>query len=112
MPIIQDFTLNQNEDGVLSIAMSPPMPIGGWSLQFTLTNRANGTSGLVQKYVSSGYNGMSGITVTNSGIGLFSVNLYAAETSGFNYGNYFYLVHRYDSGIMTNISEGFRLVCP
>lgn len=111
MPILQDFTLATTEDGTLSITMTPATPIGGWSIQFLMTNRANGVSGIILCSVASGYNGQSGITIVNSGTGQFNISLFGSQMSGFNYGNYFYLASRTDSGFHTNLSEGFRL-CP
>lgn len=112
MPILQDFTLGVNEDGTLSIPMVPATPIGGWTIQYNMMKYFGGVSGIATKYLSSGFNGASGITVTNSGQGIFNVSLFASDTSGLQFGSYAYTITRTDSGSHTNICEGWRLAVP
>ena len=111
MPVEVNFSLGRYENGVLTISMAPPTPIGAWSIQFTMWRRFGMpiTSGLVTKSVTSGYGaGQSGITIVNSGIGIFNVSLNPPEVSGLAAGNYSYRVERLDSGSATGISQGFR----
>ena len=112
MPVIADFNLVRYEDGTLTISLSPPTPIGGANIRFLVQHHFGGISGLIQKSVASGYNAVSGITVTNSGQGVFNVALRSVDTSGFEYGNYAYTTERLDSGSRTVISEGFMKLLP
>lgn len=109
MPVLVDFVLYTAEDGTLGVAMSPPTPVGGWTLQFTMTRRLGGTP-IITKSVASGFNGASGITVVNSGAGQFNVALHPADVSGVDPGAYWYQVQRLDSGFATCVSEGSRLM--
>jgi|ERR1700738_2969774 len=111
MPILIDYTLGKNEDGTLSISMVPQTNIGGWNILFTQTKRIGGTP-IITKSVASGFNGMSGITITNSGNGTFNVALLGSEMSGQDPGNYAFKIERLDSGAATIISTGFRLANP
>ncbi len=88
--------------------MSPPTNISGWFLQFIQTRRLGGTP-IVSKFVSSGFNNVSGINVTDGGRGVFSVSLSPAEMSGLLDGTYAYQVFRINSGLQTVISTGYRL---
>ncbi len=112
MPILADFSLSRLEDATLTVSMAPPTPIGGWMLRFWMQNRFGGISGFAQAYVSSGYNGQSGINVINSGQGVFSVTIPSMATSGLDYKNYAYAIERLDSGFRTVISEGYVLLLP
>lgn len=111
MPILQDFTLSQNETGALVVSMAPPTPIGGWTIQYNQTRRFGGTT-IILKNLASGFSGASGITVTNSGTGVFQVQLNAGEMSGLDWGAYSYIIQRTDVDAETNISEGYRLCSP
>ena len=112
MPVLADFSLARWEDGILTIGMEPPVPIGGWAMDFTLTRRFGQVSGICTKSVASGYNAQSGITVVNSGQGIFSVAIDSVNTSGLDYGNYSYVVMRRDSGHVTALVEGTLLLSP
>ena len=108
--IFTDFPLASFEDGLLNIALSPPTPIGGWSLQYQEAKCFSAFSGLVLKTCASGFGGgVSGITVTDSGAGRVSIRLYRSETSGRVDGNYAWRLMRMDSGFSTNLAEGYRL---
>ena len=112
MPVQADFSMSKLEDGVLQINMTPAVPIGGWSILFQVVKRFGGTSGLIVKSAASGFNGTSGITVTNSGNGVFNVNIWSADTSGLQFGNYVYNATRTNSGFNTVLSEGVFLLSP
>lgn len=112
MAIIQDFSLDRTEDATVTIVMTPPTPIGGWSIRTTLTKRYGSVSGIFDKYVSSGLNGASGITVVDSGLGVFNVKIDSNDTSGLNYGNYVHCSKRLDSGFVTVLTEGFVSIMP
>jgi len=79
-------------------------------LQFEVQHRFGGISGLITKNVASGFNGASGITVTNSGLGYFTVGINSIDTSGFDFKNYSFDVQRLDSGSRTVIAQGIMSV--
>ena len=115
MAVELDFTLARREDGTLAINMTPPTNIAGWSLQFTQRRRfqsiSGNVSGLIVKSAASGYGGgVSGITITSSGEGRFTVALFRTDLSGdWDPGTYSYDVQRMDSGSQTVLVHGFRL---
>jgi hypothetical protein len=106
------YYLSQFSDGMLTIGMAPPQPIGGWSIRLEVLNAFGGMSGLIQKYCASGYNGVSGITVVNSGEGIMQVQFNSPDTSGMNYGNYPIVVEALQSGGRTPICEGYFTLGP
>lgn len=108
MPVFSDFALGRLENGSLTISMSPPTGISGWSLQYIQTRRLGGTA-IVSKFAASGYNNVSGINVTDGARGVLSVALTPGEMSGFTDGTYSYQVLRINSGLQTVISTGYRL---
>ena len=112
MPVIGDFSIIKLEDGILYVELAPPVAIGGMALSCQVTRRFGGTSGLIQKSVSSGFNGASGISVINSGQGMLSVAIRSQDTSGLDYGNYAFSILRTDSGSRTVLTEGFFVVEP
>ena len=113
MPLLQDFSLCQREDGLLIVPMKPPVAIGGWDIDFRLQKRfGEFTSGLIVKCVASGFNGASGITITNSGQGQFNVSINSADTSGFDFQNYAFAISRRNSGAVSVLTEGYMLLGP
>ena len=97
--------------------MTPPVPVGGWSLVYNQSLRTGGIP-TVTKSVASGYapaiSGAvtSGIQILSSGQGVISVQLFTAEMSGQQYDAYAYSVQRTDSGFQSIVAEGFRLYVP
>ncbi len=112
MPIIGDFQVIRAQDGIITLAMSPPIAIGGWEIEFVMAKRFGSTEPTVTKSVSSGLNNTSGINITNSGTGVMDITLSAVNTSGLEYGNRAFWVNRLGSGVATKISEGYVLVNP
>lgn len=112
MPIIADFTISRYADGILSIDLEPPIPIGGWNIQMTIQKRLGSTTPLIVKNVATGFNGVSGITITNSGQGKMDIVVRSADASGLEFGNYSHNVWRMDSGNRTLLSEGYMLLQP
>lgn len=112
MPNILDFSLSRGEDVTISISLAPPTPVGGQQFQFNVTKRFGGTSGLITKTITSGFSGLSGVAVTNSGQGAFAVTINNGDTSSLEYGNYAYQFSRLTSGQVTVASEGYMLVQP
>jgi len=96
--------------------MVPPVDMGGWDVRFTMWRRFNyisgSVSGLIRKSMASGYgNGVSGITLTNSGTGIFNVSIAPNDFSGhFDPHAYAYRIERFDSGNANILVEGHRLV--
>ena len=112
MSVQVDFSLARYEDGVLTVSMEPPVPIGGWTIQFAVVKNFGGTNYLINKSVASGYNNASGINILNSGNGVFNVNINGVDTSGMNYGNYAHATTRLDSGAYTVLAEGNFTIGP
>lgn len=109
MPALADFVLSY-EDGALNISMTPSIPIGGLNFQFVMMKRFGSPTPILIKSMISGYYGVSGMDIINSGLGVMRVLLSAMEVSGLPFGNYAYQVQRLDSGSITTISEGYRLL--
>ena len=107
--IVQDFSLATMEDGILVISLAPATPVGGWEVRFWQAKRFGGipASGMIMKSCASGFYS-SGITLQNSGQGVFNVSLWASEMSGREQGNYAWRLERLTSGAITGLSEGFR----
>lgn len=109
MPVYGDFTLGQREDGSLTIPMSPPQPIGGFTLEFTVLSHFGGISGLITKSCASGFYS-SGITLVNSGQGILQISINAGDTSGWVPNAYPFVVQRLDSGFRTDLTTGYLLL--
>lgn len=112
MPVQVSFSLARYEDGTLTVGLAPPTAVGGWNVQFQVTKFFGGVSGLITKSVASGYSVVSGVTVVNSGKGVFSVKIGTQDTSGLDPGTYAMQFQRLDSGFRTVLSEGFFLLTP
>lgn len=112
MPIYTDIPFVQANDGVLDVMLVPPTSIVGWSIGFQVTRRFGGSSGIIQKYMASGFLGVSGITPINAGIGQFRVTINTNDTSGLSYGAYAAQALRLDSGFRTTLTEGFLVLTP
>lgn len=114
MPVIGDYSLIRMEDGLLLVDMTPSQPVGGWSVEFNMSKRFGaGVSGLTKLVAASGYgNGVSGITIANSGNGNFSVPISSLLTSGLSPGNYACSFLRTDSGSISVIYQGYLSLGP
>lgn len=109
---LKDFSWVKFDDGSLAVSMTPPQPVGGWDIQFRVTKRFGGESGLIVKSCASGFAGVSGITIAASGEGDFTIRLNSLDTSGLSYGNYAYQTMRRNSGAFQVINEGYLLLTP
>lgn len=111
-----DFVLDRWDDGSVNLDMAPPANLGGVDLRFHMWRRkpnvSGFVSGLILKSCHSGYgNGVSGITVLDSGAGRISIAVYGADLSGtFTQGIYAYNVVRFLSGQFATLVEGHRLM--
>lgn len=115
MPVHANFSYAKYADGVLTVGLQQPAPIGNWTIQFTTTKHFGtpNVSGLISKIAGSGTGGgQSGITIVDSGQGRFNVKINSVDTSGLDYGNYAGVIERVDSGFRTILSEGFLTVTP
>lgn len=112
MPTIMNFTWTKFDDGNLLINLDPPTAIGGQNLAFNLGRYFGGEMDTIVKTAASGFNGVSGLTVVNSGLGQMSVALQTPDTSGLDYGNYAYRVARTTSGQVATFTEGFMNLSP
>ncbi len=127
MPVYTDYEMAKFSDGVLTLQMAPPQPIGQWTIRYRemvhfgggqpyvlASGQASGliVRNLVEKWTSSGMNNVSGINIIDSAAGILQVRVYEAEVSGRQYGSYPYMVERLDSGSATIIAEGYRLYVP
>lgn len=115
MPIQTNFRLERFADGDLTVGLTPPANISGWTLQMTMWRRAQNisgsVSGLITKSCASGFNNVSGINVTNGAQGIFTVGFNRFDVSGnLDSGAYYFKVERMDSGNASTIAEGYRLV--
>lgn len=108
MPAFGDISLVKFEDATFVFPLTPATPVGGWSVEFLLTRRrGEGASGLVVKSCASGYGaGQSGVSVTDSGLGRFSVAWRGADGSGLDPGNYAFSLRRTDSGFSKELTQG------
>ena len=108
MPAYTEFEIAQWSDGVLTVALNPPFPVGGVSIIFTMSKR-DGGSPLVSKVCNSGYGaGQSGIIVTNSGQGKMSVIFSPPEVSGLSPGAYQIRMTALISGKTVPVLQGYR----
>jgi hypothetical protein len=109
MTMEADFAFCRYCDGVLTVSMTPPVAIGGWTLQVDVSHRMGSVEPLFSRYAASGYVG-SGITIVDSGTGTFAAQIDAPDTSGLDLKNYACLVKRTDSGSRTDIFKGYMLL--
>lgn len=112
MAVQADFALARGEDGTLVISMQPATDVSGWPIRFQVAKRFGSDAPFVTKSVASGFNGASGILVTNGPQGVFNVDIKSIDTSGLQFGNWAYTAQRDSSGSRTVLSEGFMLLLP
>lgn len=111
MSVQVDFTLSRVEVGTLDIPLEPPTAVGGWTIEYQMWRRQGATgTPLSLKSIASGYDAVSGITMINSGQGMFRVSLAPADVSGMSPGNYYYQIIRTDSGQQTLLTQGYRMM--
>lgn len=112
MPVHLDFGFSRFEDGALIIELAPPVAVGGWPVEFVVEKRQGSASALRILSAASGFNGTSGVTVVNSGQGVFRVAYQSIYTSGTDFGNYAFSLSRLSSGARTKLTTGFFTVNP
>lgn len=113
MTVQLDYSLPLHSDGTIQINLIPATSISGWTLQHDLMYRLNSPQPIISKFMSSGFtNNQSGMKLIDGINGVFQVQMFASEVSGFLDGNYAYRVHRTDSGNASDNTAGFRLAQP
>lgn len=108
MPINADFRMHEGEDGTLTVFLTPPTAIGGWDLEYRQMKKG-AISGQILKTSVSGFNGVSGVNILDSGLGQLRVNVFGSEMSGQDPGNYPFTISRLTSGSNSLLVEGFLL---
>lgn len=112
MPHEQDFSISRYVDVTVVIDVRPPMPIGGLDIRMTVSDRFGSTSPRFVKYMASGFYGVSGLAIVNSGQGVLSARIRSLDTSGLDWGNYAFEVKRWDSGNVTDLTQGYLILKP
>jgi len=117
--ILADYTLGTMEDGSLNVVMNPPVPISGWSIQFSLMHRFGSDSPFYIASLASGYSnlnasgfGISGITLVNGATGQIRIAIPESATSGLQYGNYASMVQKLNPWPALTMSEGYLILTP
>ncbi len=86
--IYADVALSRYEAGLYTVQLTPPAPIGGRQILWALWKRFGSVQPLAQASIDSGIpNGASGLTILDSGQGIFSVDVLTVYSSG-QPGNY------------------------
>lgn len=101
--------LAEYNDGTFTIPLSPPTAIGGWSLEFVQTKRFGGDP-IFTLSCASGFSGVSGLAVVNSGQGILQATIPSAPVSGLDAGTYTFTLFRTDSGTRTVLAVGQRVM--
>ncbi len=102
-----DFFLHKREDALLEVPLTPITAIGGWSIETRFSRNFGSTSGWIVKSMASGFYGVSGMNISNSGVGIFYFEINSLDTSGLTAGNYAYTTVRTDSGFRTDLAQGY-----
>lgn len=100
-PIETPVTFFRGEDVVLTVTLTPPTNITGWSLTFTVKNNLGGTT-----EVTKDNGGTGGISITSAGNGIFTVTILRSDTTGLAIQAYVYDIRRTDSGNNTVLAFG------
>jgi hypothetical protein len=108
----QDFPISRHSDVTVVIDLRPPAPVGGLDVRMTVADSFGSTSGRFVKYMNSGFYGVSGLTIVNSGAGVIAATIRAVDTSGLDWGNYAYEVKRFESGTETPWTQGYLILRP
>ena len=110
-----NFSLPELQNASVQVTLAPATSISGWSIEFDLMWRQNSPQPLVSKYMASGFStGQSGITLVDGVNGVFSVAFVPAEISGVSLqtGTLAFRTYRTDSGNVTPINGGYRILPP
>jgi hypothetical protein len=111
LPANQNFALGIGENAALQVFLQDPQPISGWDCTFGVGRRFGWSSGLINKQLFSGFqNGVSGISVVNSGAGIWNVALTPQDTAFLQAGNFAFQFARVNSGFERALTVGYILL--
>ena len=109
--ITQDFSWTREDDGTITITLTPPASVGGWAVTFDITKRFGSTdTPKMRKSMSSGFYNTSGMNIVTSGTGVLSASIRSVDTSGWETGLYAMKTYRTNSGNQQTLVEGFMLL--
>ncbi len=112
IPVEQDFSISRYVDVTVVIDVRPPTPIGGLDVRMTVAERFGSTSPKFVKSMNSGFYNVSGLTILDSGRGILQATIRSVDTSGLDWGNYAFEVKRWDSGCVTDLTQGYLILRP
>jgi hypothetical protein len=95
MSVQSNLTFFQGEDILLTLTMTPPTDITGWTLLSTVKDELGGTTQFNPT-----------VSATDYGRGVFTVSLSRAQTSALTPGDYVWDVRRTDSGKNAVLAHG------
>jgi hypothetical protein len=104
-----DFNVAEYADGLLKLTMTPSVNVGSKGVAFNLYERVGSPTPILTRSSSSGYGGgESGITVLDSGGGVFGIRAPTPEEmSGRDAGNFAYEFLFTDSGNRGPAAQGY-----
>jgi uncharacterized protein YcnI len=95
MSVQSNLEFFQGEDILLTLTLTPPQDIAGWTLTGTVRDKLGGTS----QFTYSG-------TITDAGRGVFTVSWSRANTNLLTPGDYVWDIRRTDAGKNTVLAHG------
>jgi hypothetical protein len=102
--------MSPGQDGYIDFQADVP-PVGGiagWTIRFQIRTSRKSTTGLVTKTTGGG-----GITVLDSLLGIYRVNLQSVDTRNFSLGDYYFCTERVDVDGWEPLEDGvFRFRPP
>lgn len=105
------YTLSRGTTATVTVHLAGAN-VSGWTIEHAVYERAGAGSGLIRKSVASGFNNVSGANVTDADCGKTILSFTPADTSGLNYGAYYFETRRLDSGYETELNHGYANVVP
>jgi hypothetical protein len=93
MAIETPLTWFRGEDVTLTVTLTPPTNITGWSLTFTIRDKLGGAV-----KITKDNGGTGGLTLTDAINGVFKVTIARADTLTLAVQSYVYDIRRTDSG--------------
>lgn len=101
-----DYRITRLEDNTLTLSLTTQAAIGGMEIEFSVAKHFGGEP-FIKKSMSSGFYGVSGLSIVNSGNGTMRASMYDSEFSGRGDGNYAVMWRRLDSGHRKVINAGY-----
>lgn len=105
MATLTDLSLYRGEDITITVTMSPPTNVSGWTFALSVKRRYEDSTTLISK---------TSPTIVNATSGIFRFSLASADTFNANVstGDYVYDVQRTNSGSQTVLCAGSLKVLP